>query len=82
MKKIEFSESAKKVLVKLNKTLSKRILAKTELLNAEPKSLQIKKLKGSTDSFRIRIGTYRVIFEIQKDIILITKIGDRKDIYK
>jgi mRNA interferase RelE/StbE len=43
---------------------------------------KLKNLTGSKDSYRIRIGDYRVIFEIHKDIILITKIGDRKDIYK
>lgn len=40
--------------------------------------------KGYKDHFRLRIGTYRAIFEVNQDIITIKviKIGSRGDIYK
>jgi mRNA interferase RelE/StbE len=42
------------------------------------------KLKGNNPFHRIRIGDYRIIYEIQNDIlvILVIKIGHRKDIYR
>lgn len=82
MRRIEFSDSARKFLIKSDKNLSKKLLEKIELLNKNPERLQIKKLKGEKGVFRIRSGDYRIIFEIYDDEILITKIGNRKDIYK
>ncbi|MBL0382071.1 MAG: type II toxin-antitoxin system RelE/ParE family toxin [Desulfofustis sp. PB-SRB1] len=42
------------------------------------------KLKGNNPFHRVRVGDYRIIYEIQNDIlvILILKIGHRKDIYR
>ena len=42
------------------------------------------KLKGNNPFHRIRVGDYRIIYEIQNDIlvILVIKIGHRRDIYK
>ena len=82
MKRIDFSDSAGKFLFKCDIELSKNIVSKVELLNAAPCPLQIRKLKGISNSYRIRIGDYRVIFEIYKESFLITKIAHRKDIYK
>jgi mRNA interferase RelE/StbE len=43
----------------------------------------IKKLKGE-DAYRIRVGNYRVIYEIDdgKIIVIVVSVGHRKDIYK
>lgn len=42
------------------------------------------KMKGNNPFHRIRVGNYRIIYEIQEDVllILIVKIGHRKDIYR
>ena len=42
------------------------------------------KMKGNNSFHKIRSGNYRIIYEIQnsKLIILIVKIGHRKDVYK
>lgn len=82
MKRIDLSDAAGKFLIKCDVGLSKSIISKIELLNANPCPLQIKKLKGISYSYRFRVGDYRVIFEIYKDSFLITKIAHRKDIYK
>lgn len=46
--------------------------------------LGIVKLKGSNNFYRLRAGDYRIIYTIEKDrlLILILKIGDRKDVFK
>jgi mRNA interferase RelE/StbE len=43
-----------------------------------------RKISGRQDLYRLRVGNYRVIYEIQEDVlvILIVKIGHRRDIYK
>ena len=43
-----------------------------------------KKLQSKGDSYRIRVGNYRIIYEINDDelLVLVVEIGDRKEIYK
>ncbi len=42
------------------------------------------KMKGRNDFHKVRVGDYRIIYEIHSDIliILVVKIGHRKDVYK
>jgi len=79
---INFTKSALKSLKSLNKIDRKRIISKIEILKVNPYPQDCKKLK-STNAFRIRIGSYRVIYDVLNDelIVRIIKIGHRKDIY-
>ena len=42
------------------------------------------KMKGNNSFHKIRSGNYRIIYEIHDDrpVILVVKIGHRKDVYK
>lgn len=82
--KIEFKPSALKAFKKLNRQTQKRIIKKIDLLENDPMPLGIVKLKGSNNFYRLRAGDYRIIYTIEKDrlLILILKIGDRKDVFK
>ena len=42
----------------------------------------IKKLKGFKDRYRLRVGNYRVLFQLDKDTVIVYDFGDRKDIYR
>jgi len=77
---IIWDEKAYEKLKKLEPLLAKRILKKVKELSDDPFSKNVKRLKGET-AFRLRIGDYRVIFEIEKDKILILNLGHRKNIY-
>ena len=52
-------------------------------LEQDPRPLGCKKLKGR-DAYRIRIGDYRVIYEIQdgKLIVTVITIGHRREVYE
>ena len=78
--KILWDEKAYDSLNKLEHSISRRILKKVDELSENPFSKDIKRLKGSND-FRLRVGDYRVIFYIEKDLIQILKVGHRKNIY-
>ena len=43
---------------------------------------EVKKLKGFKKKYRLRVGDYRVLFELEGDRIVIYDVGDRKDIYE
>lgn len=82
--RVVFTRKAEKELLKLPQSVSKRIIPRIENLITDPKPSSSKRLVGYADLYRIRIGDYRVIYEIrnQKLIIVVIKIAHRKDIYK
>lgn len=78
--KISFEKRALLELRKLDKFLAKRIIKKIKELKDDPFSKDIKRLKNQV-FFRLRVGDYRVLFELLKNEIKILKIGHRKNIY-
>jgi len=82
--RIVISSSAEKSLKKIPKKDVKRIVDAIERLALHPFPVGSRKLAGYDKIFRIRIGYYRVIYEVegQNLLILVLKIGHRKDVYK
>ena len=76
--------SAAKALKKIPKPDQKRISKKIDNLAENLPSPDTTKMKGNNPFHKIRVGDYQIVYEIQDDIllILIIKIGHRKDIYK
>jgi mRNA interferase RelE/StbE len=74
---------AQKQILKLDKKIIPIIKAAIAELANNPRPYGYKKLKGE-DAYRIRVGDYRIIYEINDDIILIivVSVGHRKDVYK
>jgi len=68
----------------LPKSQQKKIAVKIDKLSKNPYARNAKKLIGEKDLFRIRSGDYRIIYQVKDKIllILILKIGHRKEIYK
>ena len=83
---VELTKSASKEFKKLPKKIQSKVLEAFEFLSKNPYSeiLKIKKMKGPESLFRIRIGDYRIVYEVNngKLIVIIIKIGNRKDVYK
>lgn len=83
--KVEFVKSAKKEYDKLPQGVKAKINEVLSVLSRNPYSelLNIKKLKGEDSLFRVRLGDYRVVYLIEnkKLIIVVIKIGHRKDVY-
>ncbi len=75
--------SAQKQLTKLPDSTAGRIENKMLNLEKNPRPPGCKKLKGR-DAYRIRIGDYRVIYEINDGRLIVTiiTIGNRKEVYE
>jgi mRNA interferase RelE/StbE len=84
MYSIEFDKSVKKTLSKLPNEVVKKILDAITELADDARPYGCKKLQGSGDFYRIKIGNYRVIYEISDGelLILVVEIGHRKEVYK
>ncbi len=80
---VEILRSAQKHLSKITKQDQDRIISAIESLAHAPRPDGCKKLSGRP-AWRIRIGSYRVIYEIQDDklIVMVVHIGHRREVYR
>ena len=82
--KIEITASAERSLKKFPKKDVQKIVEAIQVLAISPFPEGCRKLKGEEYVYRVRQGNYRIIYEVigKKLIVLVLKIGHRKDIYK
>jgi mRNA interferase RelE/StbE len=81
--KIELKPSAQRELKKLPKRLQRRIVNKIDLLADDPRPSGAEKLSGGYDYYRIRVGDYRILYEIQDKVLLVIviRVAHRKEVY-
>ncbi|NWH06775.1 type II toxin-antitoxin system RelE family toxin [Desulfobacter latus] len=81
---MEFRPAVLKSLKRFPKRDLIRIRKKIEELGRNLPDPNSTKMKGNNSFHKIRTGDYRIIYEIHHDkvIILIVKVGHRKDVYK
>ena len=81
--KIEIKKSAIKELNSIPQKDIQKIITKIQSLSSNPKPQGCTKLTNRED-YRIRVGNYRIIYSINDDIliIMVIKIGHRKEIYR
>ena len=83
MYQLRIEKAVLKTLEKINEPYYSKIKLAILSLAKNPRPTGFKKLKGR-DGFRIRVGNYRIIYEIFDDILHVDVIemGHRKDVYE
>lgn len=78
-----FKQSVAKDLRQIPRKEVARILRRIEALRVEPRPVGVEKLSGQ-EKYRIRQGVCRIIYEIRDDklIVVVIKIGHRRDVYR
>jgi mRNA interferase RelE/StbE len=81
---VELIRQAVKQFKALSLEDQQRIAPKIDDLAIDPRPFGAIKLAGEEDLYRIRVGNYRIIYAIQDDqlIVLIVKIGHRREVYR
>ena len=81
--KLVFKRSVSKDLRALPKRDIARILECIQTLSKGPRPRGCEKLSGQ-DRYRVRQGVYRIIYEIQDDVltVVVVKIGARREVYR
>jgi len=81
---IFYKQTASEELLQLPANIAHKIKAAIDKLSESPRPHGCKKLIGSKNEYRIRIGSYRVIYTIADTILIVTviKIAHRKDVYR
>lgn len=61
-----------------------RLVERIQALADNPRPVGAEKLSGMRDKYRLRQGNYRVLYEIEDEmlIVYVVKVGDRKDVYR
>lgn len=78
--RIEYGDTALRELDNLPAKQRAQILRKIEGLQHGLHG-NIKRLREAETAYRLRMGDYRVLFDIEGDVIVIRRVGDRKSIY-
>ncbi|MBM17510.1 MAG: plasmid stabilization protein [Epsilonproteobacteria bacterium] len=82
--KILIAKKAQKILENLDIVERTKIVVKVKLLNTENiKTLNIKKLQGYKDLYRLRVDDFRVIYKVyaKGKLLIVAVVGQRKNIY-
>ena len=80
---VELKTTAKKDLKQIDKQEVVRILKTIKKLENYPNVTNVKKLKNFTPTHRLRVGNYRVLFDVdlENQIIYVGEIKHRKEAY-
>lgn len=80
---IVFARSAEKEFSRLDAKLARRILPKIKALAQEPRPAGAKKLSGEKNTWRIRVGDYRVVYDIldHKVVVEVLRVRHRREVY-
>lgn len=81
--RVEFTVAAARQIKKIPRPARERILRATADLGEEPRPHGVKKLVGEHTAWRIRIGDYRVIYDVfdSELIVSVVTAGHRREIY-
>jgi mRNA interferase RelE/StbE len=81
---VEIKPTAQKALAKIPQPHRERISKQIDRLAENPRPRGAKKLGGESSLHRIRVGEYRVVYEIHDEIllVLVVRIGTRGDVYR
>lgn len=82
---VKYEDVALAFLETVPKKHRKQIIAKIDALALNPRTLGTKQLHGirfGQDARRERSGDYRILYTINKNVLFVTDIGNRKDVYR
>ena len=82
--RIEFTPRADKQFRALDKSTQARLGRRIESLADNPRPQGVKKLAGEDDFYRVRVGHYRIVYQIRDKslLVLIVRLGHRSEVYR
>jgi mRNA interferase RelE/StbE len=81
---VELKPSARKELESLPDTVLTRVIRKIESLARDPRPAGCKKLKGYNDTWRVRIGDWRIVYIVNDAarLVSVTRVAHRSKVYE
>ncbi|MGH7794224.1 MAG: type II toxin-antitoxin system RelE family toxin [Candidatus Binatia bacterium] len=82
--RVEFTPRAERDFKSLDGSVRGRIKQRIDSLGENPFPSGIKKIEGEDELYRLRVGDYRVLYQVKGKVllVLIVRIGHRREIYR
>jgi mRNA interferase RelE/StbE len=84
MYRVLLERTVEKDLTRLLSEIHDRIIAAIRALAGNPRPVGCRKLSGSKQDWRIRVGDYRVVYEIADEIriVRVNRVRHRREVYR
>ena len=84
MYRVLLERAAEKDLARLSSAIHDRVIAAIQALATNPRPSGCRKLAGSKNDWRIRVGDYRVVYEIADEIriVRVNRVRHRREVYR
>lgn len=81
---VEFTASAERELRALDRDTKQRLTRIIDGLETNPRPSGVRKLRGSQDVYRVRVGPWRVVYRIEDRVLVVVviRIAHRRDVYR
>jgi mRNA interferase RelE/StbE len=81
---VELLPSAARALADLDERIRRRIARRIDRLAQEPRGGGAAKLRGADDVWRVRVGDYRILYQVEDErlVILVIRIAHRRGVYR
>jgi len=82
--RVEVSATAERQIRKLGHDEQIRVVRVIQRLSVDPRPPGCRKLSGYDDVFRVRVGRFRILYSLEdrRLVVIVLKVGDRKDVYR
>lgn len=82
--RVRISRHVQQDLDDLPRAVYNRVAEANQGLSTVPRPIGVKKLKGFADTYRVRVGDYRIVYEVDDTAqeVRLKIIADRKDAYR
>jgi len=76
--------TAARVIARLPSDVRQRLVRAIDTLTTDPRPVGCQKLAGSGDHYRVRVGDYRIIYEVRDGelVVIVVTVGHRRDVYR
>ena len=78
---VQFKPRAVRDIERLPSRIQAQVLARIEEMSDDLKG-DVKRLTNFTPGYRLRVGDYRVLFEVEEKTIVIYRIRHRREAYR
>ena len=81
---VRLRPAARRQLERLERVVQRRLLDAMAGLAEEPRPAGVKTLQGLPGLLRLRVGSYRVLYQVHDDrlLVLVLTLGHRRDVYR
>ncbi len=84
MYRVLLERAAEKDLARLSSEMHDRVITAIQALATNPRPTGCRKLAGGKHDWRIRVGDYRVVYEIADEIriVRVNRVRHRREVYR